>query len=234
MWGKLSGFLTGLFSFAGSQILTGLGKLANGVASAGNDVWNAIQTLINNAIQGLSSLLDVLHSAVSSAWAILTGAFSALERGFNELLSAIWQALTWVYKVGIPDLYRQLSNLFTAIGNLGLYIVDLHNQIIAFVVGKIADAIGSVITFVIQNVYNPLKDAVDFGSRQLSDLWTFVHGLLDDPMKFGRWLIFPLIDVLIEGWETIAKYAGKAIVGLFIRSFMQFPDVLEEILSQLL
>lgn len=234
MWGKLTGFLGGLFSGAGSAVLSGLARLANGAASAANDVWNEIQSLISGAIAGLSTLLDALHGAVSGAWSLLTGAFSALEHGFNELMSALWQTLSWIYKVGLPAIYREIDTLFSSIAslanNLGSFIAGQINSVLA----RLDKAIGDVITFAIQNIYTPLADELHTVSNVAGDLWSFIHGLLDDPRNFGKWLIFPLIDVIIEGSETIFLYAGKALVGLMMKSITAFPEIVEEIIAPLL
>lgn len=234
MWGKISGILGGLFNGIGSGILSGLSRLANGAANAAGDVWAAIQSLINTAIQALSAILDALHGAVSSAWSILTGAFGVLEQGFNELISSIFSAVTWLYRVGLPGIYSQLKAAFDAVANLAQNIGAFIADKIAYVVDLIADSVGKAISFIIDNAITPILNRLGIHDTMLGQLWAFVHGLLDDARNFAKWLVFPLIDVLIDGWETIAVYAGRAIVGLFIRSFMQFPHIVEEILAELL
>lgn len=234
MWGRITGVLSGLFNSVGSTILGGLGRLASGVSSAANDVWDAIQSLINTAIQALSSVLDALHSAVSFAWGILSDAFSVLEQGFNSLISAIWSAVSWIYRIGLPGIYAQLKAAFDAVASLAQSIGTLIANQVNNLVNLIESRINDTISFIIHNVYEPLSGRLDSLTDRTSTLSDFVHGLLDDPTRFGKWLIFPLIDVIIDGWETIAKYAGRAVVSLVIHSITQFPQVVEDILTELL
>lgn len=208
--------------------------LWNTIYGSGRRIANNILNLIHEVVNGLMGALGAIYGALWAAWWDMLWAASALvgivEWFCRPVMYAIW------------SINREITDfIYPIMAGLRRRITDGLAKLETTVAGWVKDAIttatnavNGLLSWVVRNVYTPVKAWVDDLYRKMSAwAWTAYY-YITHPDALARVIFWALWAVFQQNAWAVAEITGEWLLRLVLANFVRSVRLVETIVADVL
>lgn len=194
-------------------------------------VGDAVSTAAHWAMHALASVVFGVFRSVGAAWAKFTDSVADLHNALDDFGRAIYNFGAYVLHHVIPSLLkwaeRELAKLSSALSRLYDQVVKWVDDIYKW----IAHEVSTVTSWVIRNIWDPLKKYADLIYADLIKWGYYAYKWLTNLPALAEAMIFHIVTSLEKhAWE-IADKLGKFALSLVVANLKQFVLLIEDIIT---
>lgn len=208
--------------------------LWNTIYGSGQRIANSILNLIHEVVNGLMGALGAIYGALWGAWWDMLWAASALvgivEWFCRPVMYAIW------------DINREIADyLYPIINGLKRRIINglaaLETKVAGWVkeaVTSATNAVNWLLSWVVRNVWTPVKAWVDDLYRKMS-AWAYTaYFYVTHPDALARVIFWALWGVFTENAWAVGEVLGEWFLRLVLANVVRSARLVETIIADVL